>query len=539
MQTVAEIWVILSLTGSGVAVGVATALQFLPMLLLGAFGEADRRPGAQAAAAAVDPGSAHGGAPGDAGARPDRRADAVDRVRAGLRARLRQRGRLPTRQAFVMEIVGGEQVVSAVSLNSVLVHAARVVGPALAGVLIATVGPEPASPSTPQLRLHDRGPGEDGRGLAAPGGPCPAPARRRAGRPSLRPSDPRSLDPAGADGCRGHPRLQLPGDPAAAGPLQLRRRRQRLRGPGLRHGRRRHRRGARDGRARSGQPGAAGRRRDRVWGLSLLAAGAPTMALELVALAPLGAASVMLAASVNSSLQLASDPGMRGRVMALYAIVFLGSTPIGAPLAGYLSRRSTRARRWSWPGRGHRRGTAGPPRLRAGRFRSRSARRLGSRGAIGSVIWPSPDLRTNTDAKPDPASKPLPSDGRTGAGTARSTSSWFWRGCVIEGPSRRDASACVSGARSWGGSGPDREPAAKRMAAGLCNRPRQDGRGYVSGAYLGGMLRLQATGGALRQTPGTYVPEGSAGRPAQHSSPDPRSIGRGRGKGNTKIEVIQ
>ena len=54
-------------------------------------------------------------------------------------------------------------------------------------------------------------------------------------------------------------------------------------------------------------------------------------------LAPLGAASVMLAASVNSALQLASDPVMRGRVMALYSIVFLGSTPIGAPLAGYLS----------------------------------------------------------------------------------------------------------------------------------------------------------------------------------------------------------
>ena len=77
-------------------------------------------------------------------------------------------------------------------------------------------------------------------------------------------------------------------------------------------------------------------------GLSLLAAGAPTMALELVALAPLGAASVMLAASVNSSLQLASDPGMRGRVMAR-AIVFLGSTPIGAPLAGYLEALDPRA----------------------------------------------------------------------------------------------------------------------------------------------------------------------------------------------------
>ena len=69
-------------------------------------------------------------------------------------------------------------------------------------------------------------------------------------------------------------------------------------------------------------------------GLSLLAAGAPTMALELVVLAPLGAASVTLAASVNSSLQLATDPSMRGRVMALYSIVFLGSTPIGGPLAG-------------------------------------------------------------------------------------------------------------------------------------------------------------------------------------------------------------
>ncbi len=71
--------------------------------------------------------------------------------------------------------------------------------------------------------------------------------------------------------------------------------------------------------------------------LSLLAAGAPTLALELAVLAPLGAASVTLAASVNSALQLASEPSMRGRVMALYSIVFLGSTPIGGPLAGWLA----------------------------------------------------------------------------------------------------------------------------------------------------------------------------------------------------------
>jgi MFS family permease len=71
--------------------------------------------------------------------------------------------------------------------------------------------------------------------------------------------------------------------------------------------------------------------------LSLIAAGAPTLALELVVLAPLGAATVTLAASVNSALQLASEPNMRGRVMALYSVVFLGSTTIGGPLAGWLA----------------------------------------------------------------------------------------------------------------------------------------------------------------------------------------------------------
>ena len=52
---------------------------------------------------------------------------------------------------------------------------------------------------------------------------------------------------------------------------------------------------------------------------------------------PLGAASVTFAAGVNSSLQLAVEPAMRGRVMSLYSVVFLGSTPIGAPLVGWLA----------------------------------------------------------------------------------------------------------------------------------------------------------------------------------------------------------
>ena len=49
----------------------------------------------------------------------------------------------PTRQSFAIEMVGADRVVNAVSLNSVLIHSARLVGPALAGMLIAAVGVEP------------------------------------------------------------------------------------------------------------------------------------------------------------------------------------------------------------------------------------------------------------------------------------------------------------------------------------------------------------------------------------------------------------
>jgi MFS family permease len=69
----------------------------------------------------------------------------------------------------------------------------------------------------------------------------------------------------------------------------------------------------------------------------LLVAVAPSLELQALALVPLGAASVTFAAGVNSSLQLAAEPSLRGRVMSLYSVVFLGSTPIGAPLVGWLA----------------------------------------------------------------------------------------------------------------------------------------------------------------------------------------------------------
>ena len=74
------------------------------------------------------------------------------------------------------------------------------------------------------------------------------------------------------------------------------------------------------------------------FGLLTIASGAaPTLTTELVALAAMGAAGVAFSSCVNARLQLYVEGAMRGRVMALYAVVFLGSTPIGGPLSGWVA----------------------------------------------------------------------------------------------------------------------------------------------------------------------------------------------------------
>lgn len=73
--------------------------------------------------------------------------------------------------------------------------------------------------------------------------------------------------------------------------------------------------------------------------LMLAAAVAPSLWIELVVLLPLGVAAIAFQATGNSTLQVNSDPAMRGRVMALYGVVFLGTTPIGAPIVGLVSER--------------------------------------------------------------------------------------------------------------------------------------------------------------------------------------------------------
>jgi MFS family permease len=71
------------------------------------------------------------------------------------------------------------------------------------------------------------------------------------------------------------------------------------------------------------------------------AAASPVLAVALVALAAVGYASVSFLSMGNSTLQLATDQQMRGRVMALWSVAFLGSTPIGGPLIGWITAGSS------------------------------------------------------------------------------------------------------------------------------------------------------------------------------------------------------
>ena len=339
MQTVAAIWLILTLTNSGVAVGLATALQFLPMLLLGAWGGvlADRIQRrrlliatqalmaipaiglfAVTATGVVEPwmvllavfamGSVN----------------AIDN---------------PARQSFVFEMVGPDRVVNAVSLNSVIVQMARIAGPALAGLLIAGFGVVPcfALNALTFLAMIVALWGMDPRGLHSE--PV-APRERGAIRAALRyvRATPELAVPLALMGLVGtlgfNFQVVLPllakfsfdgGATTYAAMVSA------------------MAVGSIGGALVNGAHGRTGPRLIAggalAFGvLALLSAAMPALAFELVALTLLGAAAVTFAATVNSSLQLAVEPRMRGRVMALYSVVFLGSTPIGGPLAGWLSQ---------------------------------------------------------------------------------------------------------------------------------------------------------------------------------------------------------
>jgi MFS family permease len=75
-----------------------------------------------------------------------------------------------------------------------------------------------------------------------------------------------------------------------------------------------------------------------VFGLLTVVAGLmPSYASFAVLLVPTGAAALVFSVANNSFVQLGADPQMRGRVMALYFMCFMGGTPIGAPVIGWIS----------------------------------------------------------------------------------------------------------------------------------------------------------------------------------------------------------
>lgn len=140
MQSIAQPWLVLQLTHSGLLVGLALAAQFLPMLVVGPFGGvvADRFPKRRVLqvtqAAFVGPACflflityTHA-------------ATYPMVVAAALIWGTIQVVDVPTRQAFAIEMVGREDLMNAIALNSSIWNGAAVVGPALAGLLIAVVG---------------------------------------------------------------------------------------------------------------------------------------------------------------------------------------------------------------------------------------------------------------------------------------------------------------------------------------------------------------------------------------------------------------
>ena len=82
------------------------------------------------------------------------------------------------------------------------------------------------------------------------------------------------------------------------------------------------------------------------WGIAILAAAAaPNLTLELVAMVFVGYGSITYNALTKTILQLTAKPTMRGRVMALWALAWLGTTPIGGPVVGWAGQAF--GARWS------------------------------------------------------------------------------------------------------------------------------------------------------------------------------------------------
>jgi MFS family permease len=247
----------------------------------------------------------------------------------------------PTRQAFASELVGREHMSNAVGLNSMTFNTARIVGPSIAGLLIAAIGTgwvfllNAASFVAVIGGLAAMDPAKLFRSTRLPRarGQLREGLRYVAGRPVLicvlalvflvstlginffltLPLLARNVFHGGPES------YGVLTTVVAVGSLL----------------------GAAVGARRVGRPrlrvvlGAA-----LALGVLETAAGLmPTVATTAVLLVPTGVATLVFTNAANSSVQLSIAPVMRGRVMGLYMLLFLGGTPIGAPLLGLLGEK--------------------------------------------------------------------------------------------------------------------------------------------------------------------------------------------------------
>ncbi|MGN9814730.1 MFS transporter [Streptomyces sp. SD11] len=338
MQRIAQDWLVLSLTGSSAAVGFTTALQFLPMLLFGLYGgvlvdRLPKRPTLLVTQTAM-------GLTGIALAFLTLSGHVqvwhvyVAAFVVGLATVIDN----PARQSFVAEMVGPGQLQNAVSLNSANFQSARLIGPAVAGLLITGVGTGWAfllnglsfvapiaglllmrSSELSQVERAPRGKGQLREGL-----------HYVAGRPEL-------LWPIILVGFIGTFGFNFPvwlsayaddvfhGGAGAYSLFNTLMAVGSVAGALL---------AARRGTARLRVLIAAA----VAFGvLEIVASLAPSYWLFAALMVPIGMAGLTVNVTANTAVQMGTDPAMRGRVMALFMMVFMGGTPLGAPVVGWVT----------------------------------------------------------------------------------------------------------------------------------------------------------------------------------------------------------
>lgn len=339
VQWVAQAWLVLQITDSGFGLGLITALQWLPVLLFGAWAGviADRFEkrklliftNVSTGVLSLILGLATVG-----GGFVTLPFIVVIALFLGVVTAIDN----PARQTFTMEMVGRDRLTNAVSLNTATFTTARVMGPALAGLLIQQVGigecfllnAVSVVPVTLALIFMNRSELDPTAIVERQQGQIREGLRYVRSVPVLKTL---LIMMAVIGTLQYNFQVILPllaketfgGDAGDFGIMGA------ILGVGMFVG--------------AMSNAAFGRSSRKVLlgaGFSLgtmgvLISAAPTFLVACLLMIPLGAASMAFLANVNSTLQLSSDDAMRGRVMALYFVLFLGSTPIGAPIVGFVA----------------------------------------------------------------------------------------------------------------------------------------------------------------------------------------------------------